>query len=145
MAGPREQILIMTKRLKVLVLSGLLLGAQIAFAADERGRFWLGGASGLVPCPTFIAAMAKARTLEYGSDEFAREMQGFSTYLHGFRTGYNAASPDTCDLFAGAENDYPLLAWAENWCTSNASRRFGDAVVALSAVRFPIRDRTCAK
>jgi hypothetical protein len=87
--------------------------------------------------------MEKARSLNRGTVGYVQETQAFTMYLQGFRSGYNLATADTCDLFAGEENDYPLLAWAENWCRAHSSSRFGDAVVALSADFFPKRQRVC--
>jgi len=89
--------------------------------------------------------MEKARSLRIGTLGYVQETQGFTMYLQGFRSGYNVATKDTCDLFAGEENDYPLLAWTENWCRTHSSSRFSDAVVALSVERFPKRQKVCAK
>lgn len=135
----------MTNLFKFLLVSGFLLGTQISVAADANGRFLLGGGVGGVQCPEFVASMEKARSLRIGTVGYVRETQGFTMYLLGFRSGYNVATPDTCDVFAGEENDYPLLAWAENWCRTHSSSRFGDAVVALAAERFPHRQRACSK
>jgi hypothetical protein len=132
-------------KFKVFLASLFLLCAQSSLAADVSGRSWLGGGAGGVNCPEFVASMEKARSLRIGTLGYVQETQGFTMYLQGFRSGYNVATKDTCDLFAGEENDYPLLAWTENWCRTHSSSRFSDAVVALSVERFPKRQKVCAK
>ena len=128
-----------------VAVSALWAYAQISQSADENGRFWLGGGAGGVKCPQFVASMEKARSLGIGSLGYAEATQGFTMYLLGFKTGYNMSTQDTCDIFPGEEKDYPLLSWAENYCRSNPSSRFADAVVVLAKERHPKRQRVCSK
>ena len=127
------------------VAAVLSCSAQLSYSADADGRFWLGGGAGGVKCPQFVASMEKARSLRIGSLGYVEETQGFTMYLLGFKTGYNMSTQDTCDIFPGEEKDYPLLSWAENYCRSNPSSRFADAVVVLAKERHPKRQRVCSK
>ena len=129
----------------LFVAVALSCSTQLSYSADADGRFWLGGGVGSVKCPQFVASMEKARSLGIGSVGYVKETQGFTMYLLGFQTGYNMSTQDTCDIFLGEEKEYPLLSWAENYCRTNASSRFADAVVALSRDRHPKRQRVCSK
>jgi hypothetical protein len=133
------------KIVRSVVLVNLVWCTQLAYSADLDGRFWLGGGTGGVACPQFVASMEKGRSLGIGSVGYVAETQGFTMYLQGFRAGYNISTQETCDIFPGGETDYPLLSWVENFCRSNASSRFGDAVVALAKERHSKRQRVCAK
>ncbi|TAJ20623.1 MAG: hypothetical protein EPO47_11180 [Rugosibacter sp.] len=123
----------------------LSLSTQHARSADTEGHFWLGGGTGGVMCPQFVASMEKARSLGIDSVGYATETQGYLMYLLGFQTGYNMSTKDTCDIFPSEEKAYSLLSWAENYCRENASSRFADGVVALSKNRHPKRLRVCSK
>ena len=131
--------------LTLFVATVISCSAQLSYSADADGRFWLGGGAGGVKCPEFVASMEKARSLRIGSIGYAMEVDGFLGYLLGFQTGYNLSTQDTCDIFSGEEKDYPLLSWVENYCRTNPSSRFADAVVALSRDRHPKRQRVCSK
>jgi hypothetical protein len=121
------------------------LSAQLAHSADTEGHFWLGGGTGGVMCPQFVASMEKARSLGIDSVGYTTETQGYTMYLLGFQTGYNMSTKNTCDIFPRDEKAYSLLSWVENYCRANASSRFADGVVALSKDRHPKRQRVCSK
>lgn len=135
----------------VKISNGIILGAvlscgsQLSYSADTNGHFQLGGGVGAVTCPKFVESMEHSRSLGIGSVDYAYAMQGFIMYLMGFQTGYNASALDTCDIFSGTDTDYSLLSWAENFCRTNPSRRFADAVLALSLERHPERQRVCSR
>ena len=134
------------KIIRILVASvALYCYAPISQPGDTNGRFWLGGGTGGVKCPQFVASMEKARSLGIGSVRYVEETQGFTMFLEGFRTGYNLSTPDTCDIFSAEEKEYPLLSWVENYCRINSTSRFGDAVVALAKERHWKRLRVCPK
>ncbi len=118
--------------------------AQLAYSADTGGRLWFGGGVGGVECPQFVASIEKARSLGINSVGYVTEMQGFTMYLLGFQTGYNLSTKDTCDIFP-EEKAYLLLSWVENYCRSNSSSSFANAVIALSEDHHPKRLRICPK
>jgi len=123
----------------------LSCSAQLAHSADTEGRFGVGGGTGAVKCPQFVASMEKARSFGIGSVGYVSETQGFTMYLLGFQTGYNMSTKDTCDIFPVEEEVYSLLSWLENYCRANASSPFVVAVAALSNDRYPKRQRVCSK
>ena len=143
--GP-PQVPRLLKQVSALAVASLLgCASQLAHSGDANGRFWLGGGTGGVACPQFVASMEKGRSLGVGSVGYVTETQGFTMYLLGFRTGYNMSTQDTCDIFPDGEKDYPLLSWAENYCRTNPSSRFADAVVAMARELHSKRQRVCAK
>ncbi|WP_157817895.1 hypothetical protein [Candidatus Thiodictyon syntrophicum] len=107
--------------------------------ADATGRFMLGGGAGGVQCPDFVAVMERARSSNIGSAQYVEETIGFTMFLLGFQTGYNMSTPDTFDIFPGAEKNYSLLSTVENFCRANPTKRFGDGVTALAIEVYPKR------
>jgi hypothetical protein len=131
--------------IRLIVVLAVASCAQVTYSADTNGHFWLGGGAGGVACPQFVASMEKGRSLGIGSIGYVTEIQGFTMYLQGFRTGYNMSTQDTCDIFPDGEKDYSLLSWIENFCRANPSSRFSDAVVALAIDRHSSRQTVCPK
>ena len=119
----------------IIVAAALVCSAQISQSADVDGHFWFGAGAVGVKCPQFVASMEKARSFRIGSLGYVNEIQGFVMYLSGFQTGYNMSTQDTCDIFPG-DKDYPLLSWTENYCRTNPSVHFADAVILDSAVEL---------
>lgn len=114
------------------------VAAPIAYAADRNGSYASGGGSGSVDCPTFVAAMARARATDTGLPDLAYIM-----YLAGYRSAHNRLAPDTCDIFNGLSHDQ-LLAWLDNYCNAHPLENFGTAIEALTIETHPRRLRKCA-
>lgn len=125
-----------------VVLSALLgFAACPLFAADSSGRYFIGGGVGAVSCPDFVATMERARQEGVGTVRFAEETQGFTMFILGFQTGYNAYVPDTYDIFPAPGSEYPLLSWVENYCRANPLSNFAKGVVAMARDAHPRRQR----
>jgi hypothetical protein len=113
-----------------------------AWGADASGSFAMGGAVGSVKCPQFVAVMEKARSVGIDSPGSMHVTWDYMNYIFGFETGYNAAKPDTFDIFPDAtDGPYPLFAWIENYCRSNTKSNFADGVVALAEELYLKRQR----
>lgn len=133
-----------TSRCLLLTLACFAM-AQISFAADKDGLFFMGGGAGGVKCPDFVASMEKGRAQGINSLGYVQETQGFTMYILGFQTGYNMGSSNTYDIFNGIKSEYELLAKIEDYCRSNSSVRFGDAVIALAKAQHPKRKKNHVK
>jgi hypothetical protein len=129
-------------KFRLLMASSFLFFAVTAGAADSAGNFNVGGGTGGVKCPNFVAEMEKARSLGIDSPRYVEATQGFTMFILGFQTGYNMMAPATYDIFSGKNGDYDLLAWVENYCRMNSSSRFGDGVVALARHFHPNRQQS---
>ena len=112
------------------------------FGADHSGQYWHGGGVGAAECPTFVAAMERARKYGIGSAGYINETQGPAMFLAGFQTAYNMQTPATCNIFNGLSYDQ-LLAWTENYCRQNPLEKYSSAVAALAAEVAPKRLKTC--
>ncbi len=109
--------------------------APSAGAADENGKYVIGGGVGSAKCPEFLNSMATARQ-KGGLNSFGgiTEIQGYLMYASGFQTGYNLLSKTGADIFAdlGKDDTENALYAIEPWCAGNHTSTFGQALVALS-------------
>jgi hypothetical protein len=110
-------------------------------AAASQGYIVASGPAS-TDCPGFIDTVGKARMQKAGSTGYAGDMQGFAMFVSGFQTAYNLQTPETCDIFAGWNNNQ-VLDWLEKFCRANPKERFGAGVIALAKERYPSRSKKC--
>jgi hypothetical protein len=129
----------------VLLASPAFAGAQAtpapAAAPASQGYIVASGPAS-TECPGFIDTVGKARMQKSGSTGYAGDMQGFAMFVSGFQTAYNLQTPETCDIFAGWNNNQ-VLDWLEKFCRANPKERFGAGVIALAKERYPSRSKKC--
>jgi hypothetical protein len=89
--------------------------------SDPRG-------AGVESCDAYAQARTRHDDLLYGA------------WIGGYLTASNLHSPDTYDL--ASSTDMPgILEWLDDWCRSNPTGRFADAVKALIIFLYPRRAR----
>jgi hypothetical protein len=113
----------------------LLSLASHCFAADQQGRYFIGGGVGATTCPQFLNAMANARQAGgVSSPAGANLVTNFYNYVAGFQTGYNvAAANGVSDIFAKIDmQHWDALFAIEGWCKDHPAATFGEGVVALA-------------
>ncbi len=125
-----------------IALALAMVCGTLAAHAQAPSGYIVGGGPGTTDCPGFIEAMAKAKSQKPGATGYAGELQGFAMYLSGFQTAYNLQTPETCDIFAGWNNNQVLEA-LEKYCKANPRERFGAGVIALAKERYPSRSKKC--
>lgn len=128
----------MNRSLLAVALAAALLPAH----AQKPGGYIVAGGLGGIECPAFAEAMSKSRSQKPASSGYATDLQGFAMYVSGFQTAYNLQTPETCDIFAGWNNNQ-VLDWLEKFCRANPAERFGTAVMALAKDRYPGRSKKC--
>lgn len=129
------------KKTTTILLAAILAAPLWAQAQKPAGNI-VGGGLGTAECTGFVEAMARARTQPQGSTGYAGEVQGYAMYLSGFQTAYNLQTPETCDIFAGWNNQQ-VLDQVEKFCRDNPGARFGNGVIALAKERYPKRAKKC--
>lgn len=124
-----------------LLAVAFLAAAGVAHAQAPSG-YIVGTGLGAADCGGFSDAMGKAKKEKPGPAGYSGEVQGFAMYVSGFQTAYNLQTPDTCDIFAGWNNNQ-VLEWLEKFCRANPNQRFGAGVIALAKERYPSRSKKC--
>ncbi len=131
-----ERVLRMFRTIALL----LAIMQGTALAADSTGNYMVGGGSGSVLCSEFVKVLEQATAKGERTIGYVNIMQGFTMYLHGFRSGYNKAAPDTYDIFSGIE-EQGLINQLAIYCKENPRTRFGIAVSALAERNYSTRIR----
>jgi hypothetical protein len=124
------------------ILLAAVLAAPLAAQAQKSLGNIVGGGLGTAECSGFVEAMTRAKAQAPGSTGYAGETQGYAMYLSGFQTAYNLQTPQTCDIFAGWNNNQ-ILERIEKFCRDNPEARFGNGVIALAKERYPNRSKKC--
>lgn len=123
-------------------LPAVAIAQAPAKAAPAPQGYIVGSGLGTTDCPSFVEALGQSRNQKAGASGYAGEIQGFAMYVSGFQTAYNLQTPDTCDIFAGWNNNQ-VLDWLDKFCRANPKERFGAGVIALAKERYPSRSKKC--
>jgi hypothetical protein len=128
-------------RSTTILLAAALAAPLAAHAQKDLGNI-VGGGLGTAECSGFVEAMARAKSQPSGATGYSSEVQGYAMYLSGFQTAYNLQTPQTCDIFAGWNNNQ-ILERIEKFCGDNPQARFANGVIALAKERYPKRSKKC--
>ena len=79
--------------------------ALAANAQQGPTGYIVGSGLGTTECPGFVESMGKAKDQKPGVTGYPGELQGFAMFVSGFQTAYNLQTPQTCDIFAGWNNN----------------------------------------
>ncbi len=118
----------------IFVLAMSLFLPATVNAADIDGKYSITVSKQHSSCGQYVAARDEGRRGNH------RQENIFSVWISGYRTAYNAQTPDTWEI-AGQTDTESMLLWLENYCKRNPLESFAGAMDLLTNELHPKRIR----